>query len=142
MMKVKAGIWIDHRRAVIVLVTNEGERTTEIQSNAERQPGRSAGVRSTDPFEAQQVRADDSRQRDFTQQLQRYYDKVIAWVHSADAILIFGPGEAKGELRKRLELDKPDARIRGVETNDWMTERAIVAKVREQFPSPPLENAA
>ena len=35
--------------------------------------------------------------------LNDYYDEVIAVIRDADAIQIFGPGEAKGELEKRLE---------------------------------------
>ena len=46
-MKTTAGLWIDHRKAVIAIVSAEGEQTIEIQSNVEKQPGRFAGVRST-----------------------------------------------------------------------------------------------
>ena len=46
-MKAMAGLWIDHRKAVITLVSDDGEKTTEIRSNAEKQPGRIEGVRST-----------------------------------------------------------------------------------------------
>ena len=40
-----------------------------------------------------------------------YYDEVIAVIRDAQAILILGPGEAKGELKKRLERDKLGGRI-------------------------------
>ena len=54
-------------------------------------------------------------------------------IRDADSILLFGPGEAKGELKKRLEKDKLGARIEAVETEDAMTDRQIAAKVREYF---------
>jgi len=38
--------------------------------------------------------------------LANYYDEVIACIGDAETILIFGPGEAKGELKKRMERDK------------------------------------
>ncbi|MBI5686469.1 MAG: hypothetical protein HZC54_15460 [Verrucomicrobia bacterium] len=141
-MRTRAGLWIDHRKAVIVLISDQKEETKIIQSNVEKQPGRFAGVRSTTPYEAQQVQADDSREREFAHHLQGYYDQVIALVRDADAILIFGPGEAKGELRKRLEHDKPDGRVLAVETNDKMTDHEIAEKVRERFPTPVREKAA
>ena len=141
-MKTRAGLWIDHRKAVIVLVSDDKADTKIIQSNVEKQPGRVAGVRSTTHYEWQQVQADDSREREFTHHLQRYYDQVIALIHHADAILIFGPGEAKGELRKRFEHDKPSGRVLAVETNDKMTDQEIAAKVRERFPVPMREKAA
>jgi hypothetical protein len=132
-MKTIAGLWIDHRRAVIVLVSDKGEEAKVIESNVEKQPGRFAGVRSTTPYEAQKVPADDSRERGFTDHLRGYYDEVIAALHDAESILIFGPGEAKGELRKRLEGDQLRGRIVAVETADKMTDHQIAAKVREFF---------
>ena len=44
-MKTAAGLWIDHRKAVIVFVSDEREKTMEIRSNVEKQPGRFEGVR-------------------------------------------------------------------------------------------------
>jgi hypothetical protein len=133
MMKTTAGLWIDHRKAVIAIVSAEGEATLEIRSLVEKQPGRLAGIRSATPYEAQQVPADDSRQRQFTGKLHRYYDVVIAAIRGAESILIFGPGEAKGELQKRLEHAKLGSHIIAVQTTDKMTDRQIAAKVREYF---------
>jgi stalled ribosome rescue protein Dom34 len=132
-MKTTAGLWIDHRKAVIVIVSAQGEETTEIRSNVEKQPGRFAGTRSTTPFEAQQVQADDSREREFTGQLDVYYARVIETIRDAQAILIFGPGEAKGEFKKHLEHAKVKGQILTMETTDKMTDRQIAAKVREHF---------
>jgi hypothetical protein len=47
--------------------------------------------------------------------------------------LLFGPGEAKGELKKRLERKKMGGRIAAVETVDKMTDGQIAAKVRKHF---------
>lgn len=132
-MKITAGLWIDHRKAVIALLSEDGEETLEIQSNVEKQPGRLAGVRSTTPYESQKLQADDSLQREFTGHLNQFYDEVIAAVRHAESVLLFGPGEAKGELKKRLERDKLGGHIIAVETADKMTDRQIAAKVREYF---------
>ena len=132
-MKMTMGLWIDHRKALIVAVSDKGEETRVIESNVEKQPGRFAGVRSTTSFEAQKVQADDSRERRFTGQLNAYYDEVVAAVREAESILLLGPGEAKGEFKKRLEGDKLGGLIEAVETVDAMTDRQIAAKVREYF---------
>ena len=132
-MKTTVGLWIDHRKAIIVAVTNKGEETKLIISKVEKQPGRFAGIRSTTPYESQQVRADDSRERKFTGHLNIYYDAVIACIRDAEAILIFGPGEAKGELQKRIEKTNLGGRIVGIETIDKMSDRQIAAKVRQYF---------
>lgn len=132
-MKTTVGLWIDHRKAIIVAVPDKGEEIKLIISKIDKQPGRSGGIRSTTPYESQQVPADDSRERKFTGHLNIYYDAVIACIRDAESILIFGPGEAKGELKKRLKKDNLDARIVGIETVDKMTDRQIAAKVRQYF---------
>jgi len=132
-MKTTVGLWIDHRKAIIVAVTNKGEETKLIISKVEKQPGRFAGIRSTTPYESQQVRADDSRERKFTGHLNIYYDAVIACIRDAESILIFGPGEAKGELQKRIKKNKLSGLIVGIETVDKMTDRQIELKVRQYF---------
>jgi len=132
-MKTIVGVWLDHRKAVIAVVSDKGEETKVIESNVEKHSGRVAGVRSTTPYESQKVPADDIRQREFTSHLHGYYDEVIAAIRDAESILIFGPGEAKNELKSRLEKGRLGGRIVAVQAADKMTDRQIAAKVREHF---------
>ena len=142
-MKTLAGLWIDHREAVIVLLSNKGQETRRIESHVEKQLRRSGRSPSSAPFEAQMVPADDSRQREYTGNLAHYYDEVISCLRPAEEILLFGPGEAKGELKKRIERDKLDLRVHSVETTDKMTEPQILQKVRSHyFPLPKRRQAA
>jgi hypothetical protein len=51
-----------------------------------------------------------------------------------EAVLIFGPGEAKLQLKERLSRSKTLAeRIVGIETTDELTDPQIVAKVKEHY---------
>ena len=134
-MRTRMGVWIDHRKAIIVAIADEGEETSLVLSKAERQLRRSGDSPLKGPYEALQVPADDSRQKAFTGHLNMYYDAVIACIRDAEAILIFGPGEAKGELKKRLERANLGGSIVGMETVDKMTDRQIAAKVRQRFPT-------
>ena len=132
-MKKKVGLWLDHRKAVVVAVTDKGEEIGLIISKAEKQPRRSGDSPLKGSYESQKVPADDSRQRTLTEALNIYYDAVIACLGDAESILIFGPGEAKGELKKRLEKNNLSERIVCVETADKMTDRQVAAKVRQYF---------
>jgi hypothetical protein len=132
-MKTKVGLWIDHGKAIVVTVTDKGEEIGIIISMVQKQGRRSGDSPLRGPHKSQQVPADDIRQRTFTGDLNIYYDAVIACIGKAESILIFGPGEAKGELAKRLERDNLGGRIGGVETVDKMTDRQIAAKVRKHF---------
>jgi stalled ribosome rescue protein Dom34 len=132
-MKNRIGLWIDHRRAVIVFPSQRNEETVVILSQAERHQRRAEGAVTMQPFEAQLVQADDVRQRKFEQQLKAFYDEVIDLVNEADALFVFGPGEAKGEFVKRLAHEKPTPRTVTVKTTDKLTDRQIVAEVHEHF---------
>lgn len=132
-MNKKAGLWIDHTKAVIVTITDKAEETGLIVSKVARHLRRSGDSPHTGRYESQRVPADDSRQRTFTGHLNIYYEAVIACVRDAESILIFGPGEAKGELKKRLAKSNLDRRIAGVETVDKMTVPQVAAKVRKFY---------
>ena len=125
-MKSEIGLWIDHRQAVIVVVTDAGEETKHIISNMEKHVRFSSGS-------SEDGSQEDVRDRQFGNHLNSYYDEVIAVIRDADAIQIFGPGEAKGELEKRLEHEGLKGRIVDIETADKMTDRQIAAKVRQHF---------
>lgn len=132
-MKTKVGLWLDRRKAVIVVLTDQGEETKLIISKVEKQRRRSGDSPLKGSFEAQQVPADDRHEERLTGALNIYYDAVIACIREAASILIFGPGEAKGELKKRIEKGGLNGRIVGIETVDKMTDRQISAKVRQYF---------
>jgi len=125
-MKREVGIWIDHRKTVIVSVTDKGEETSLIKSDMEKHV-RYSGA-------AQEDSAEDQRDARFTGHLNKYYDQVISRIRDAESILILGPGEAKVELEKRLEGEGLSGRVVGIETVDKMTNRQIAAKVRKRFP--------
>jgi hypothetical protein len=99
-MKRIAGLWIDHRKALVVTITDKGEEVKLIISRIEKQPARFGGIRSTTSYESQLVPASDSRQRKLAGHLNPYYDAVVAYIRDAESILIFGPGEAKRERQQ------------------------------------------
>ena len=122
-MKKAVGLWIDHKKAVIVFVAGKDTETKLISSSIEK-PRRQSGVATP---------ADDVRQRELTGRLNSFYDEVVSCLREAESILILGPGEAKGELKKRLEKDNLSRRIVGIKTSDKMTDKQIVAVVRGHF---------
>ena len=132
-MKTTVGLWIDHRKAIIVAVTDKGEEIALIISKVEKQLRRSGDSPLKGSFESSQVPTSNRRQRALTGYLNVYYDAVIASIRNAESILIFGPGDAKGELKKRLKRNNLGGRIVCIETVDRMTDRQIAAKVRQYF---------
>ena len=91
-MGTRVGLWIDHRKAVVITVTEEEEELELIISKVEKQLRRSGDSPLKGPYDPLQVPAADSRQKTFTGHLNIYYDAVIACIRDAESILIFGPG--------------------------------------------------
>ena len=58
-MRAKVGLWIDHRKAIVVTVTDKGEEISLTISAAEKQLRRSGDSPLNGPYESQQVPADD-----------------------------------------------------------------------------------
>jgi hypothetical protein len=127
-MKKKIGLWIDNREAIIVKLTDKGEQITRIKSDAEKQI-RFAGGSRKDGLQTTEA----LRDKKLDKQLGKYFDDIISHVRDAEMIQIFGPGEAKDGLVKRLEKDGLKERIVETETTDKMTDNQIAAKVREHF---------
>jgi hypothetical protein len=50
-MKREVGLWLDHRKAVIVIVTAEGEETKILESNMEKHVRYSSGSKVRDHFQ-------------------------------------------------------------------------------------------
>jgi hypothetical protein len=131
-MKKQLGLWIDHRKAIIVTLTDKGCEIKQIASHLESDARPAAGwpAHSGQDYKSN---TQDHQERRVTGHLDRYYDEVITATHDAQSILIFGPGQAKVELKKRIENKGPKGRTVEVETADAMTEPQIAAKVQQHF---------
>jgi hypothetical protein len=132
-MKKEVGLWIDHRRAVIVINLDQEEIIKRITSDVEKHVRYSGASQASGGSESHNDTTEDGRDRRFDNQLDRYYDEVITYLRDSTSILILGPGEAKGELQKRLEGQRLSCRIVAYQTADKMTDHQILAEVRQHF---------
>jgi hypothetical protein len=124
-MNYTVGIWIDHKRAVIVSASADGVTTKVLASEVGAHPHYSG---------EQDGGGEKKYEERHGQDLDRYYDDVIRQLGQPEAFLIFGPGEAKLELKERLSRTKAfSGRTVDVETSDKLTDPQIVAKVKEHF---------
>ena len=121
----KVGLWIDHKKSVIFSLSDDGAEIKRISSELGKNIVISSG--------AQKESAEKHKDKRLTGHLNNYYDEVLLYIRDAESILIFGPGEAKVELKKRLEKIELHRHIVGFETTDKMTDNQIVAKVRQRF---------
>ena len=124
-MKPKVGIWLDHKSAVIVS-TSAGHVTSKtLESEVGAHPR----------YSGQEGGGGEKKyEQRHGEQLDRYYDDIISQLGLPEAVLIFGPGEAKLELKERLSRSKALSGCTvDLETADKLTDPQIVAKVKDHF---------
>lgn len=132
-MKNEVGLWVDHRKAVIVTFEDKKEMTQIILSNMEKHTRFSNGAHSDTPNDVNGSTAEDGRDRQFDLHLNKFYSEIAFNIRQADSIMIFGPGEAKVEFAAYLKKEKLEGKIATVDTVDKMTDRQISAKVHEYY---------
>lgn len=132
-MTKQMGMWIDHRKAVIVTLMDGQQKLETINSDMEKHIRPAGGSRSKLPYGPQDVMKEDGRERKYKLHLKRWYEEVRDKVKKADELLVFGPGKGKMEFFKHIEGTPLAGRLLDLETVDKMTDRQIVAKVRNHF---------
>jgi hypothetical protein len=133
-MNHKVGIWIDHKKAVIVSAS--ADRVTVKTLTSEVGPharySRRAGYPT--PGGPREGGGEKKYEGRYDQHLDRYYDEVISQLGQPEALLIVGPGEAKLQLKERLSRSKaPSECVIEVETSDKLTDPQIIAMVKEHY---------
>ena len=124
-MSHDVGVWIDHKRAVIVSIAAGNVTTRTLESDVGPHP-HYAG--------SQEGGGEKKYEERHNLRLDQYYDEVISQIGQPDALLIFGPGEAKLHLKDRLGRSAASSeRIVAVESTDKLTNPQIVAKVKEHY---------
>jgi hypothetical protein len=133
-MNHKVGIWIDHKKAVVVSASADGVTVKTLESEIGSHPHYSGRAGPQTPGASHNGGGEKKYEQRYDEHLDRYYDEVISQMGQPEAVLIFGPGEAKLQLNERLSRSKAlSERIVGIETTDKLTDPQIVATVKEHF---------
>ena len=124
-MSHDVGVWIDHKKAVIVSIVAGEVTTRTLTSDVGAHPHYSG---------SREGGGEKKYEERHNQDLDRYYDDVIDHLGKPDALLVFGPGEAKQQLKERLGGSKElSESMVAVESTDKLTDPQIVAKVKEHY---------
>ena len=127
-MATKIGLWLDERQAVIVSVTNMSAEITKVRSAVKDEnfavnpvPGDSGARQNSAAAHRNKIKIKEA--------LDPYYDGIIDNIWDAREMFIFGTGEAKYELKNRLEKSDLARRIVVIEDKDKMDDYQIMDKV-------------
>lgn len=101
-------LWISHKQAIIVSITDGVEEILHVESKAK------GGV-----------------EEKWRQHRGEHYRKVIRAIQDAQEVFIFGPAQAKMALKSEILKSEPlSHRVVGTETADTMTENELVPLAR------------
>jgi hypothetical protein len=135
MTKPYLGVWLDHREVFLIWVSEDGEVGTEHATMDYSGNGEKSGLAKSagsGVYGGLAPHADPTQKRH--RQYRKFYDRIYRAARQADAVYIFGPGQAKQELEKFLAGHKDfNGRIRAVESAERMSEPQMVARVRQFF---------
>jgi len=111
-MTDRVGLWIDRKQAVMVALHDTRAAVTTFQSGAQHLEYRGA-PRPKTGYSAQYSNDDDQLDQQYLQHHDKYHMQVVSPLRVATSILIFGPGEARSDLRKPLGRQKAAPQARG-----------------------------
>jgi len=133
-MNREVGVWVDHKRALIVFLDGQAVKTEVIESKVETHVRFPGGTRSSGSPVAQSVALEKKREEKSAHHLDHYYGEIIKVIGAPAALLILGPGQAKTEFKTKIEKSKYHQKMQvHVEPLEKLTDPQIVAKVRAHF---------
>ncbi len=119
----KLGIWMDHASAHIIEITANGMKETNIFSeftHEEKLVVLNKGEKAMHNKEQQQQGA--------------FYNKIAALIKNYEAVILFGPTNAKAELLNILKSDQHFAKIKiEIQETDKMTSNERQLFVKKHF---------
>jgi hypothetical protein len=122
----KLGIWIDHSNAHLTEFTTDPMTTSIIESDFSFQDRQETIARS------ENIMHNKERQRHT-----EYYKKLGEVIVNYNDVILFGPTDAKVELRNILKADRRFSEIKiDVKQTDKMSHHQQQAFVREYFSQP------
>lgn len=130
----KTGIWLDKEKAHIVTLEGGKETMKTLISNIETY--RIHGGSGTRLKGGPQDVVQDSRYLEREKnQYKVYFQNLVEEFKDKDAIVIFGPAEAKEKFEKELSANYKEeyAKVKDIMTADSMTDNQIIAWVRNYY---------
>jgi peptide subunit release factor 1 (eRF1) len=125
----QVAIWVDHQEAFLAKFQNE-QLAREEEIDSEVGPHTHGGGWSQHRIEAHRH-----------EQLKHFYDEIVEHLGSVDEIIILGPGQAKHELRTRIEHHKGlRGKVVDLRTTDKISEDQFIEEAEEYFHLYPQKN--
>lgn len=133
--KIQTGIWIDGSKAIIISFS-EGEKTvTEIEAEIDNPKYHEKEGDKGTFVGTHHVNKEKNFEERRRNQTEAFLEEVLDSLVNTDEIYIFGPGEIKVQLKKKIINNKN--RIKGklmaMDTADYISLNQMVAQTKEFY---------
>ena len=105
-MAKQAGVWIDHKQAIVVLLTGKEKEIKKIAFDIGQPIRAVAGSRSTRPYKPGEFIAEDTLQRKVENDRQNYYDDVLKSIRGAKGLLVTRSWRSQRRVRQTVPQQK------------------------------------
>lgn len=135
MNKKRIGVWLDHHKANFISFEPLNEHVQTIYSNLDPNQIRVDGEGADGTRWAWAASNNEyHKNHKAMQELDKYYDTLSKLLEEYDEVLLFGPTDAKKELKNKLASNKHfKNKAIHVESSDHLSENQMLAYVRDYF---------
>lgn len=134
-MQDKVGIWVDHKKAVLVHFNASGHEIKQVKFKVGKPVSEGRVAARNKSHGRLDWIAEDRLQNKAEVDRKGYYRDIIAATNGCAELFVFGPAQAKTELKKQLLAKKVPGLILDVAAADEMTNAQIAATARAHFAS-------
>jgi len=131
-MGKNVGVWLDKEKAYVISVNGGKHQIEKIESNVESRVRYEGETKSYSRVGGMVVNPSKKKTKREKHQLSQYMADLSCKLTGVEKLLIFGPADAKKELKKTL-IKRKDKPAISLESADHMTENQMVARVKDYF---------
>ncbi|MEM8909432.1 MAG: hypothetical protein AAGD05_16415, partial [Bacteroidota bacterium] len=133
MDKKQIGIWLDQKQAYLIQLHPTKTEVQHVPSNIEDYHV-VGGARSKVPWGPMDKVSEKKALERRKHQFQQYFQALLQLAQTADELYLFGPAVTKHKFQQMIETQVTNGPvIHLVENADKMTERQMIAQVRQAF---------
>jgi len=133
-MKNNIGVWLDTEKAYIITLKNDESHVEIIESDVETRVRFKGETKAYSKMGNQFINPAKRMTHRRRHQFKQYFEDITNRISDAEEIYLFGPAETKVHLAKHLSKHSNlKDRIRKIESEDQLTEKQMIACVKNIF---------
>ena len=132
--KTIAGVWIDQKKAVVVILDGEDAHKKVIQSNIDNRERFDGEKSSSGRYGGQNLDDERNKENRLNLEIKRFLKSMVDELKMHHQLVLFGPAQTKIDLEKEFrQQHELSHMIIDVQPADKMTENQIVAWVKKYY---------